>query len=246
MLKNYLAGKLELNWKLGLLLILVFGSLRFLAVIYGIQTGDNKYLSIIFVLMMIVPFAILSVQGKRFIKIQKPKNWLSLIYAILLGVGICFAIFLIGKMLYGNSLSNWFKYIGESYPVDFTNISASDKKIYFFVFVGIGMTFSPIGEELLYRGLVHGCFLEKFGKMKSAIVDSAAFGITHLAHFGLIYQNDAWGIDLIPALLWVILMFITGLVLNVSKSISDSIWGAIVCHMAFNVMMTYLIFYRIF
>jgi len=130
--------------------------------------------------------------------------------------------------------------------VDFNNISAADKKIYFFVFLGIGMTFSPIGEELLYRGLVHGTFLKKFGEYRSAILDSLAFGVTHLAHFGLIYNNEAWSFYLVPGLFWVLLMFLTGLICNVSKSMSDSIVGAIVCHMAFNITMTYLIFYKIF
>ena len=108
------------------------------------------------------------------------------------------------------------------------------------------MTFSPLGEELLYRGLVHGCFLNKFGEKKSALIDSAAFGVTHLAHFGIVYNNNIWDFYLIPGLLWITLMFLTGLVFNISKSISNSILGAIVSHMAFNITMTYLIFYKIF
>ena len=246
MLKNRLDGKLKLNWVLGLSLILIFGILRFLAVLYGIQTGDNKYLSIIFIIMIIIPFAILSKRGRQYIKIQKPKNFLSLIYSFLIGMAICMAIFLLGQVLYGNELSNWFKYIGESYPIDFDNISNSDKKIYFLVFVGIGMTFSPLGEELLYRGLVHGCFLNQFGEKKSALIDSAAFGLTHLAHFGIIYNNNSWDFYLIPGLLWITLMFLTGLLFNLCKSISDSILGAIISHMSFNLTMTYLIFYIIF
>jgi len=246
MLKRYLEGKIRFNWVLGLSLILIFGLLRFIAVLYGIQTGDNQYLSIIFTIMILLPFAILSKKGKQYIKIQKPKNLLSLIYSFLLGMTICLAIFFIGQVLYGNELSNWFKYIGESYPIDFTTISASDKQIYFLVFVGIGMTFSPLGEELLYRGLVHGAFLKKYGEKKSAIIDSAAFGLTHLAHFGLIYNNNTWSFYLIPGLIWVTLMFLTGLIFNISKSISNSVLGAIISHMAFNITMTYLIFYKIF
>ena len=246
MLKKYLEGKLAFNWVLGLSLILFFGVLRFIAVLYGIQSGDNKYLSIIFTAMILLPFIILSKKGRQYVKIQWPKNFLSLIYSCLMGMTICFVIFLLGQTLYGNELSNWFKYIGESYPIDFNTISNADKDIYFLVFVGIGMTFSPLGEELLYRGLVHGCFLYRFGDKKSAVIDSAAFGLTHLAHFGIIYNNSTWDFYLLPGLIWVFLMFLTGLVFNISKTLSNSVWGAIVSHMAFNMTMTYLIFYHVF
>jgi membrane protease YdiL (CAAX protease family) len=246
MLKEFWKGKISFNWPLGFLLILIFGILRFTTVLYGIQSEDNKYLSVIFILMMVLPFIFLSKKGKKYIKIKRPKNLRSLFYSFLLGGIICVLIYFIGELLYGNELLNWFKYIGKSYPIDIEELSLSDKKIYFFVFLIIGMTFSPLGEELLYRGLIHGSLINRFGERKSAMLDSLAFGLTHLAHFGIIYQNSSWGFYLIPALIWIALIFATGLVFNYCKKISDSIWGAIISHMAFNMTMTYLIFYEIF
>lgn len=108
------------------------------------------------------------------------------------------------------------------------------------------MTFSPCGEELLYRGLIHGSLINRFGDRKSAVIDSLAFGLTHLAHFGIIYQYSSWNFYLIPSLIWIALIFVTGLTFNFCRKISDSIWGAIISHMAFNMTMTYLIFYEIF
>ena len=49
------------------------------------------------------------------------------------------------------------------------------------------MTFSPIGEELFYRGIVHGSFTGRFGEQKASFFDSLTFAITHLAHFGIVY-----------------------------------------------------------
>ncbi len=246
MLKNFWSRKINFDWRLGLFLIVVFGIFRFAAVLYGIQSGDNRYLSVIFILMIALPFLILSNNGKEYIKIKKSKNISTLIYSFLLGVIICTIIFFIGQLLYGNELSNWFKYIGESYPINFGEISTGDKKIYFIIFLIIGMTFSPLGEELLYRGLIHGSLISKFGEKKSAIIDSLAFGLTHMAHFGIIYHDSSWKFYLIPSLIWVSLIFITGLIFNKCKNFSDSIWGAVISHMGFNVTMTYLIFYQIF
>lgn len=246
LVKPYLHGRLRLDWPFGLALILGFGALRGAAVLYGIQTGNNQYLSLVFLAMIVLPFAVLSRAGRRAIGIRRPRRAVALLPALLVGGATCFAIFLLGQWLYGESPANWFRYIGESYPLDFATVSAADKRIYFFVFVLIGMSFSPLGEELLYRGLVHRSFVPALGDRGAALVDSAAFGLTHLAHFGIVYLNDSWTFLPVPALLWVTLMFLTGLAFNSAKAVSGSIWGAVLGHMAFNITMTYLIFYIVF
>ena len=246
MIKEYWKDRIELNWRLGIVLIIIFTLSRFIAVMYGIQTGDNKYLSIVFVSMIAFPFLLLNKDGRHYAYIKKPKSLVQLLKSFLIGGIVCYLIYLLGQLIFGGDSLNWFKYIGESYPINFDNISSSDKRIYFIVFTMIGMTFSPFGEELLYRGLIHSSFVKKYGQNKSAIIDSLAFGIAHLAHYGLIYHENTWTFKIIPAFLWLSLMFMTGLVLNYCKRISDSIWGAIIAHMAFNMTMTYLIFYKLF
>lgn len=236
---------LQLNWPFGLTLIIIFGILRFSAVLYGIQSGNNQYLSILFIAMILVPFVFLSKEGRHFIGFRKPKSLGSVLLSLLAGGLICVGMYLLGQGLYGNELSNWFRYIGESYPIDLAGISNEEKRTYFIIFVLIGMTFSPFGEELLYRGVVHGSFVPALGERKAALVDSAAFSITHLAHFGIIYQENTWTFFPVPALLWMILIFASGMLFNYCKRITNSIWGAIISHMAFNIMMTYLIFYHL-
>lgn len=246
MIKEFWKEKIKLDFKLGLGLIIIFSITRFIAVMYGIQSGDNKYLPIVFSAMIILPFVLLNKEGRVYSKLKKPNSLLSILKSLLLGTAACYLVFLIGQLLYGNDLLNWFRYIGESYPIDFGSISNSDKKIYFFVFIIIGMTFSPFGEEILYRGMIHSSFIKKYGERRSAIIDSLAFGVVHLAHYGFIYQNGTWELKLIPSLIWILLMFCTGLIFNYCKKFSDSIWGAIVAHMGFNITMTYLIFYSLF
>lgn len=238
--------KSKLHWKLGLFLVFLFGTARFIAVLYGIQSGNNQYLSIIFLLMILTPFLLLNKDGRKAIGFNWIKNWRWIFNSILIGILTSLIIGAIGFGLYGNSIANWFFYIGESYPIDLKALTLADKHIYFWVFMVIGITFSPFGEELLYRGVVHGSFVERFGERGAAILDSAAFGITHLAHFGIVWVNEGWSWLIIPSLIWMVLMFLTGLMFNISKAKSNSIWGAIISHMGFNAMMTYFIFYLIF
>lgn len=246
MLKPFWQTRLRFNWAFGLVLILLFGGLRVAAVLYGIQTGDNKYLSIIFILMAATPFIFMSREGRHFIGFRKINSVLWLFLSFLIGVSISSLVYLLGEALYGDSLSNWFRYIGTTYPIALTELSATDKRIFFTVFAIIGMTFSPFGEEILYRGMAHSGFAKQLGDTKAAVIDSAAFGLTHLAHFGIVYASGQWRFLLGPAMIWVLLMFLTGIVFNYCKGISDSIWGSIISHMGFNLAMTYYIFYPIY
>lgn len=107
------------------------------------------------------------------------------------------------------------------------------------------MLFSPIGEEFLYRGVVHGSFIAKYGEVKASIFDGLAFALTHLAHFGIIYQAGSWDFYMVPALLWVVSMFTVSQVFFRCKLMCDSIFGAVFSHAGFNFAMMYFIFYYI-
>lgn len=105
------------------------------------------------------------------------------------------------------------------------------------------MIFSPIGEEFLYRGVIHGSFVEKSGEFKASIYDSLAFALTHLAHFGIIYDGEAWQFLLAPSILWVLSMFLVSQLFFRCKMMSQSIFGAVLSHSGYNLAMMYLIFY---
>jgi hypothetical protein len=238
--------KLKFNWQFGLTLILLFGIPRFLFVLEANRTGNYNFTSIIFILMWLTPFLLLKKEGRNIIGLKRPRNIKWLIYSFLVGIFACIIIFYLGKYLYQNTIGNWFDYISKSYGSIPTNgLIEDDKQIYFAIFAVIGMTFSPIGEELLYRGLIHQSFVLKFGNNKASILDSLAFAIVHLAHFGLVYLSGNWKILFIPAILWMILMFLVSRLFYYCKSKTESIYGAIISHAGFNFAMTYYIFYHI-
>lgn len=236
---------LKFSWKFGIALILVFGVPRFFFVLEASKTGNYNFTSIVFLLMGLLPFILLNKQGKKLIGIKKPGNSTWLFYSFLIGIAACTFVYLIGQWLYGSSISNWFEYISNSYTIPTEELQGKSRNIYFLIFAIIGMTFSPIGEELLYRGLIHQSFVPRFGESTASTIDSLAFAIVHLAHFGIIYIAGTWEILYIPALIWMILMFLASKLFFICKSKSDSIYGAILCHAGFNFAMTYFIFYHI-
>ncbi len=238
---------LTYNWKLGLFLILLVGIPRFILVLdANASSGGYGTVSIIFLIMWVVPFIFLSKEGRRYIGIKKPTNYLWLMASFFIGFVFCVLMFVCAKFLYADTINNSFVYISRSYTIP-GDALVVNKFMFFAMFSLVGMTYSPIGEELFYRGVVHGSFVDQFGgETKASIFDSLAFALTHLAHFGIVYNMGGWEFLPVPAIMWVVGMFILSQLLFLCKQKTDSILGAIIGHAGYNVGMMYVIFYHIF
>ena len=227
------------RWILGLILVFLFGIPRFILVLYAGRTGQTQWVSIIFTLMLFTPLLFLRKAGRREIGIRKSQRPLWLVWGFLLGAGICLLLFVINRLICGTEICNPFVYIAS------TTTSGNASMGYFLIYLAVSMTFSPFGEELFYRGVVHQAFRENLGERKAAVIDSAAFAMTHLAHFGIIYSAGGWKWLPLPSLFWVTGMFLTCLVFNYVRQESGSILGAILTHAGFNFAMGFLIFYAL-
>ena len=232
----------DFNWKFGLFLILIVCIPRFILVLNANSSGSYGSIGLIMVISAIAPFIFLTKYGRTEIGITKPQNFKWLFYAFICGLVASVTVYFVGQFLYGTSYENWYQYVGKSYKIPAT-ITKTDKSTMFAIMAITGMTFSPIGEELFFRGIVHSSFVKSIGEKKASIVDSSAFALTHISHFGLVFINNKWNFFIIPTLLWVTSMFLVSLLFYHSRKKSNSILGAILCHSAFNLGMIYCIFY---
>ena len=230
------------NWKFGLVLILAFCIPRFFLVLNANITGSYGSIAGVMIISAIAPFLFLTKLGLKRAAITKPAGITWLPVAFLAGILFSFALYFLGDFLYSDTYSNWYKYIGKSYNIP-AEISLKDKNIYFVIFAFTGMIFSPFGEELFFRGIVHSAFAKSVGELKASIIDSTAFALTHISHFGLVFLMNQWKFLTIPAFIWVISMFLAGIIFFYFRKKCGSVWGAIVCHAGFNLGMTYCIFY---
>lgn len=232
------------NWQFGLILLLAVCVPRFIMVLRANVSGNYSKIGIIMTISAIVPFVFLSKKGRRIIGLTQPSNYIWLLYSFIAGFLTSAIIFILGSFLYDDSICNWYVYIGRSYNIS-DGLSSHDKLIYFIIFAITGMIFSPIGEELFFRGVVHASFRKSLGEKRASIIDSLSFALTHLAHFGIVYHSGNWEFLTIPSILWVSAMFITSLVFIKCKQKSGTILGAIVSHAGFNLSMIYFIFYHL-
>lgn len=232
------------NWKFGLFLVLIVCIPRFMFVLHANASGNYSLIGLIMTVSAVIPFIFLSRQGQKEAGISKPVKHSWLFLSVIAGLTVSIALCLFGEILYGNSYENWYQYIGKSYNIP-PGMSVGDKALLFGIMAFTGMTFSPIGEELFFRGIVHASFEKSVGERKASAIDSSAFALTHISHFGWVLIDNEWKFFTIPAIIWVTSMFLVSRMFFAFRKRSGSILGAIICHSAFNLGMIYCIFYLI-
>lgn len=241
-LKPFWSRLFRFNWKFGLFLILAVCIPRFLLVLNANTTGNYGSIGIIMFISAIAPFVFLTTHGRRQSGLTGTRKYGRLLIAFMVGLLFSYMLYLLGELLYGNNYHNWYNYIGSSYKIP-EGIKGSSKAVLFSIMSLTGVTFSPIGEELFFRGIVHTSFARSIGDQKASLVDSTAFALTHISHFGLVFAGQQWQLLPVPALIWVSGMFVVSLLFFTFKQYAGSILGAIVCHAGFNLGMIYCIFY---
>jgi uncharacterized protein len=232
----------DFNWTFGLFLILAVCIPRFVLALKANSSGSYGSIGLIMTISAVAPYLFLTKFGRKEIGITKPQNIKCLLIAFACGLIASIILYFVGHILYDNSFQNWYQYVGKSYKIP-ASITQHDKNIMFGIMALTGMTFSPIGEELFFRGIVHSSFAKSIGEKKASIVDSSAFALTHISHFGLVFINNKWDFYFIPTIIWVTSMFLVSLLFFTFRKKVSSILGAVVCHAAFNFGMTYSIFY---
>lgn len=237
--------RLRFDVQTGLILLALFTVVRFGLVLEANVSRSYALVSMFFIVMAVTPLVLLGREGRRRIGMTWPDRPAHLLSALLAG-GLCCAVMIASaEWLFGTGDDNAFRYIAGTYAGLPSPMDDQTRLILFLVFAAIGMTFSPIGEELFYRGLVHESFTGRLGEGRATMIDAAAFALVHLAHFGLIWQVTGWAFLIGPAIWWVCGLFVTGLVFSQARRAGGSILGAIVAHAGFNLAMTGWIFYGV-
>lgn len=243
-LRKFWSRYFKFDWKLGLFIFLLFVIIRYWIVLTAIVDGGEggNGIFILFFLMWFVPFILFTRKGRYEIGIKKPDEWIKLLYSLVGGIAFCGISYLITYLLYGLSLNNSFVYMVRIFSLSPDLVETYRYKL-FFISLIFSMTISPIGEEFLFRGVIHSCFVGKCGENKASIVNSLAFMIAHLPHFGILYIAGEWSFPFFPALLWMFFMFTLSRIFFKLKVYSKSIWAPVFAHAGYNAMMMYINFF---
>lgn len=236
-------GWLAFDVRTGLILLALFSVARFGLVMLANVTRDYGLVSAFFIVMALTPLVLLTRSGRARIGLNWRPRLAGLGLGVLLGAGCCVVLIATAGLLFAAPGDNAFVHVAGTYSALPDQMDETLRLIMFAVFALIGMSFSPIGEELFYRGLVHESFVARLGENRAACVDAAAFAVVHLAHFGLVWRGAGWVLLPAPALWWLCGMFATALAFTWARRASGSVLGAVAGHAAFNLAMTAWIFY---
>lgn len=194
-----------------------------------------------FIVMMALPWVFLTGEGRNQIGLAWPVSRATYVSGLMLGIGSAFGCFVIGWVLFGKSSDNWFVSIANNYRQTLDTTGFTSVQLHL-IFTLPALFFSPLGEELFFRGLFQQALEERFSVLPSTVVECGFFGIVHLCHHGL--SRSARGLVFQPlsGFLWVCLMFGTAFLFATVKKKSNSLAPAIISHAAFNLTMNFLIF----
>jgi len=228
-------------FSIGIIAGIIFAAVRAVGTI-----GPQAYRFVLplgFVLMALMPFIFLKKEGRRRVGLTKRKSAKYYLIGIMAGTALPLLCYSLGLLLFDHSNDNWFISIKNSYlrTTDTTGMSLQQQ---FIIFTIPALIFSPIGEEIFFRGFLQEALTTKLPYQSAMIIDSLFFALVHLFHHGII--KDLTGeIHFYPlsGFIWVLLMFVTAMAFAVLKKSSGSIYPAIVSHAVFNLVMNISIFY---
>ena len=222
-----------------LLLAILFASMRCFGMLG--PASLRPLLPASFVLMTLAPWLLLSRAGRRHIGLQAPSSWLVLAPAVLAGILAALACFALGMLLYGGGADNWFVTVAASYRgmMDTAGLPILTRHL---IFTLPALLFSPIGEEIFFRGVLQRALEQRFSARASTVAECAAFGLVHLCHHGVAWGATGLAIRPISGALWVGLMFLAALLFAAIRQRTGSLFPAMAAHAAFNATMNSVIF----
>jgi len=190
--------------------------------------------------MMFLPWLMLSPHGRYQIGLKLPERGPHMLVGMLVGAAAAALCFLIGTLLYGSSSEHWFVSVARLYG-EHPAPGASLLQLHL-TFTIAACLFSPIGEEIFFRGFLQKVLEQRMSRTGATHAQSGLFALVHLCHHGIMVT--AAGLVLLPvsAALWVVLMFASAWAFSWLRQASDSLLPAIAAHAAFNATMNSFIF----
>jgi hypothetical protein len=228
-------------WLFSLLVLALLAAMRFYAV-FGPPRARILFLAHCLV-MWALPFLVLTRQGRREIGLRKQGNSAkALALSALAGVCAGFAIYAVSMILFGSSLDNLCVSIRDSFQLD-QLLAVMPRAAAFAIIVLPAMILTPIGEEILFRGVIQQSFAMRWNLPVATIVNGLAFGLIHLHVHGIVHDAAGFHLRIVSATLTVLFLAGVSAVFTLCRLRSGSLYAAMVAHAACNLAMIGAIFF---
>jgi membrane protease YdiL (CAAX protease family) len=228
-------------WLLSLLVLAVLAAARFYS---AFGPSQARILFLVHVLVMwTLPFLFLTRQGRREMGLcRQGISPVVLVICSLAGVVSSLIVFWIGMALYGNSPDNWCVSIRDNLQLNHM-LAVMSPATAFAIIALLTMSFTPVGEEFFFRGLIQQSFTLRWNVVIATLVNGFAYGLMHLLHVHGVW-HDAAGFHLrvVSGALMVLVLAGLGAIFTLCRLWTGSLWCAVVAHAACNLAMISAIF----
>ena len=222
-----------------LTLVVLFGSMRAVGTL-----GPAAWRSMLpagFVLMALTPWLLLDAAEGRQIGLVPASRRAWYGWALVSGAAAALLCMAVGLVMFGTGAGNWYVSIARSYQ-GIMDTSAFSLLMLHLVFTTPALLFSPIGEEIFFRGVLQRALELRTNPQIATFVECSLFAVVHLCHHGLVGVDGRLSWMPVSAVSWMTLMFFTAWLFAWLRKRSGSLYPAIVAHMAVNGTMNFLIF----
>jgi hypothetical protein len=231
-------------WLASLFIFAVLASIRFFAILSPYSLQELFFLQT--VAMWALPFLYLTASGKREIGLsERGATTVSMILSALAGSACGLIFFGLGMGIYGDSPSNWCVSIRIYLHLDEMRGLMPPWGL-FALYALPGIFLNPVGEEILFRGVIQQSFARRFNPAIATLINSVLFGLVYLSLHGIWRDEAGLHLRLVSATLGIFLMAGVGAVFTLCRALSGSLWPAMAAHAAFNLTLLGLTIYHYF
>jgi membrane protease YdiL (CAAX protease family) len=202
----------------------------------GPARGAGPPMAAHFIVLAATPFLVLTRDDRRAIGLpfRMPASWAAIAVAAGTAAGLLFGV--LGLWFYGDSPLNWFATVRDTMLAD-PRLRALDKPQLFLALSLPAAIFSPIGEELFFRGVLARLWSAATDVVVASVLVAGTFGVMHAFHHGIVSTADGFDVQVVSGLIWVVLTSALSIMFAWLSARSATIWTAVACHAAFNVTM---------
>jgi membrane protease YdiL (CAAX protease family) len=219
-------------WFVSLVFFAIIAAVRFFAVFSPYSLQELFFLQT--VAMWAAPFFLLTASGRRDIGLSQLGITPRSIFLSVLAGSVCgLVLFGLGMIFYGDSPNNWCVSIHNYLHLD--EMRGLLPPVGLFALYTLPAIFmNPVGEEILFRGIVQQAFARRFNPAFATIVNSLLFALIYLCLHGVWRDASGFHIRIVSASIAVFLLACTGGVYTLCRMLSGSLWPAMAAHAAFN------------
>jgi uncharacterized protein len=219
-------------WVLSLLVLAILAGVRFYSV-FG--PPRMRFLFLVQALVMwLLPAIFLSAAGPQAIGLVRPcRGAGALALCAAIGVVAGLVLFSVSTSLHGSPSDNWIASVRAGMQLDRMRAVMGPAAILAMLAVP-ALIVTPVGEEILFRGLIHQAFTMRWNWIAGIAVNSLAFGLVHLHVHGLTHDAAGFHLRVVSGGMFVLGGALLSAVFTLCRMRTGSLFAAMAAHAGCN------------